>query len=93
MARKMNKTAETDIRKWPVILTDKEVGECQRFSARIHWGFNEETLTKQIKRFEDGDTKEKCKVYYILEDCNFHEVAEMLAEGKIAEAYKWAKTL
>ena len=36
--------------------------------------------------------KTKSKVYFILEDCNFHEVAGLLAEGKVKEAYEWANT-
>ena len=83
---------EVDIRAWNKILTDKEVEECQEFTAKIHWGFNRKSLTKQIRRFERGTTKIKCKVYFILEDCNFHEVAKYLADGKVKEAYEWANT-
>lgn len=82
----------TDITKWPELLTDKEVGECQAYSAKIHWGFSRRTLAKQIARFENGTIKTKCKVYFILEDCNFHEVANLLAEGRVKEAYEWANT-
>lgn len=77
---------------WTKILTEEEVEECQSYSAKIHWGFNSKSLTKMVKRFEDGDTKEKCKVWFILEDCNFHEVAGLLADGKVQEAYEWANT-
>ena len=83
---------DKDITKWNEILSAKEVGECQEFGASIGWGFNRITLSEQITRFDKGDAKEKCKVYFILEDCNFHDVAGMLAKGKVKEAYEWANT-
>lgn len=84
--------AEVDITNWRELLTEEEVDECKAFTAKIHWGFNSKSLKKQIKRFENGDIKEKCKVYFILEDCNFHEVASMLARGKVQDAWWWAHT-
>lgn len=81
-----------DITDWRKLLTDEEVGKCQAFAAKIHWGFSSKTLTKQIQRFEKGTMKTKCKVWFILEDCNFHDVAAMLANGKVKDAYEWANT-
>lgn len=81
-----------DITNWREILTAEDIDECNAFAAKIHWGFNSKSLTKQIARFEKGTTKIKCKVYFILEDCNFHKVAGLLAEGKVKEAYEWANT-
>lgn len=83
--------APMDITAWTNILSKKEVDECQEFTARIHWGFNRKSLMKQIRRFEKGTDKTKCKVFFILEDCNYHTVAGLLAEGKVKEAYEWAK--
>ena len=77
---------------WRELLTAEEVGKCQAFAAKIHWGFNRQSLTKLIERFERGRTKTKCKVFFILEDCNYHEVARLLAECKVKEAYEWANT-
>ena len=88
----MKANKATDITNWRKLLTNEEVGKCQAFAAKIHWGFSRKTLAKQISRFERGRTKTKCKVYFILEDCNFHEVAKLLAEGKVKEAYEWANT-
>ena len=84
--------ATPDITDWTQILTTAEVEELQNYAAKIRWGFCQSTLAEQIKRFENGDTKEKCKVYFLLEDCNFHDVARMLAKGEVAAAYNWAKT-
>ena len=81
-----------DISDWTHILSEQEVADLQAYAAKIHWGFNSQTLKSQIGRFENGDKKEKCKVYFLLEDCNFHEVAGLLAEGKVKEAYEWANT-
>lgn len=75
---------------WRELLTDEEVGKCQAFAAKIHWGFNRKSLTKLIERFERGRTKTKCKVYFILEDCNY-PCASLIAEGKVKETYEWIK--
>ena len=80
----------TDITNWRELLTDEEVGKCQAFAAKIHWGFNRQSLTKLIERFERGRTKTKCKVYFILEDCNY-PCAKLIAEGKVKETYEWIK--
>ena len=71
------------------ILTDAEKNEVACYSARIMWGFSPESIREQIKRYQNGDIKEKAKVCYLLEDCNFHELCGYLAEGKIEEAKRW----
>lgn len=81
----------TDITKWREILTAEEIDECKAFTAKIHFGFNRKSLTKLIERFEKGDIKERCKVWFILDDCNF-PCASLLAEGNVQEAYEWANT-
>ena len=88
----LKRNKATDIREWNNILTDKEVEECQSYAAKIHWGFSKKTLKAQIRRFERGNTKTKCKVYFLLEDCNYHDVANYLADGDVEGAYRWADT-
>lgn len=85
------KSAERDITNWREILTAEDIDECKAFTAKIHFGFNRKSLTKQIERFEKGDIKERCKVWFILDDCNF-PCASLLAEGKVKDAYEWANT-
>ena len=79
-----------DITDWINILTAEDIDECKAFTAKIHFGFNRKSLTKQIERFEKGDIKERCKVWFILDDCNF-PCASLLAEGKVKETYEWIK--
>lgn len=81
----------TDITKWTEILTAEDVAKEQRYAAKIRWAFSAKSLNAQIDRFEAGDDKEKCKVYFLLEDCNFHEVAGLLANYGAAWARKWVK--
>ena len=76
--------------KFDEILTDAERDEVAAYSARIMWGFSPESIREQIKRFENGDIKEKAKVCYLLEDCNFHDLCGYLMCGEVSEAYKWA---
>lgn len=87
----MKTEKKTDITNWRKLLTYEEVGKCQAFAAKRHWGFSRQSLTKLIERFEEGDAKERCKVWFILDDCNF-PCASLLAEGKVKEAYEWANT-
>ena len=79
-----------DITNWREILTAEDIDECKAFTAKIHFGFNRKSLTKQIERFEKGDIKERCKVWFILDDCNY-PCASLLAEGKVKETYEWIK--
>lgn len=88
----MKTKKKIDITNWREILTAEDIDECKAFTAKIHFGFNSKSLKRQIKRFENGDIKEKCKVYFILEDCNFHDVAGMLARGNVQDAWWWAHT-
>lgn len=90
-AKQMKAKKTTDITNWRDILTAEDIDECKAFTAKIHFGFNRKSLTKQIERFEKGDLKERCKVWFILDDCNF-PCASLLAEGKVKEAYEWANT-
>ena len=71
------------------ILSDKEKKEVRCNSARIHWGFNAESIRELFKRYLDGDIKEKAKICYLLEDCNYHTLCGMLEEGKEEYAKKW----
>lgn len=71
------------------ILSNKEKKEVMCNSARIHWGFNAESIRELFKRYLDGDIKEKAKICYLLEDCNFHTLCGMLEEGKEEYAKKW----
>ena len=71
------------------ILNEKERDEVADYSVKILWGFSPESIREQIKRFENGDIKEKAKVCYLLEDCNYHTLCGLLANEEIAEAYKW----
>ena len=79
-----------DITNWREILTAEDIDGCKAFTAKIHFGFNRKSLTKQIERFEKGDIKERCKVWFILDDCNY-PCASLLAEGKVKETYEWIK--
>ena len=80
----MDKTV--DITRWHSILTEKEVDRLRAKAARIGWGFSRSSLEKEICRFESGTVKAKAKVYYLLEDCNYNDVAGALAEHDVATA-------
>ena len=71
------------------MLNEQEQEEVQNHSAKIFWGFNETSIRELFKRYMEGDLKEKAKVCYLLEDCNYHELCRLLAEGKIADADRW----
>jgi hypothetical protein len=71
------------------MLNGQEEDEIRAYSAKIGWGFNETSIRELFKRYMEGDLKEKAKVCYLLEDCNYHTLCGFLAEGKVAEAKNW----
>lgn len=71
------------------MLNESEQEEVRNYSAKIHWGFNENSIREQFNRYMNGDLKEKAKVCFLLEDCKFHELCGYLAEGMVADAKKW----
>lgn len=79
-----------DITRWPDILSPKDVEELRDTAARIGWGFTRESLEEQLVMFEQGDTKAKARVFYLLEDCNYHDVAGALAKYDVAGARRIA---
>ena len=80
----MDKTV--DITRWNSILTANEAERVRDKAARIRWGFSRASLEKEICRFESGTVKTKAKVFYLLEDCNYHDVASALADYDVARA-------
>lgn len=80
-----------DITNTRSILTEQEMAKVRAFSARIEWGFTRESIRYQIAKFAKGDEKTKAKVYYLLEDCNFHTLARLLADENYAAARLWVK--
>ena len=85
-----DKTDKKDFKNWQYLLSLKDLCEAKNYTAKIHWGFNRQSLTKLIERFERGRIKTKCKVLFILEDCNY-PCASLIAEGKVKETYEWIK--
>ena len=45
-AKKMRAEKKVHFTNWRELLTNEEVGKCQAFAAKIHWGFNRKSLTK-----------------------------------------------
>lgn len=70
-------------------LTGEDQDKITAYSAKIRWAFTKKSLKTQIMRFRRGDVKDKAKVFYLLEDCNYHDVAGLLLDNKIEECYKW----
>lgn len=83
-------TDKEDFKNWQYLLSLKDLCEAKDYTAKIHWGFNSKSLTALLKKFEKGSIKTKCKVWYILEDCNY-PVLGFLERGDLAGAYEWAK--
>lgn len=83
----------SDFTNWRDILTAEDIYECKEFIAKMCFGLNRKSLTNLIERFEKGDLKERCKVWFILVlDNRSFPCAILLAEGKVKEAYEWANT-
>ena len=70
------------------MLTANEKEAVCEYSAQIGWGFTPTSIRELLKRYIDGDIKEKAKVCYLLEDCNFHNICALLADEKVEEAKK-----
>lgn len=72
-----------------VALTSEEerviVADCRDHG----WGFTHDGLVGLVRRFVDGDILEKSKIDFRLEECNVHELANLLLANKIDEAYEW----
>ena len=75
--------------KFNEILTDAEKKEVFAEAASSMWAFSPKSIREQLKRYMNGNLKEKAKVCFLFEDCNFHELCGYLAEGKIEEAKRW----
>ena len=71
------------------VLTEGELDEVYAYAQSHLWGLSKKTLKEKIKEYKSGDLKEKCKIYALLEDCNFHTLSSLLVEEKYAEARKW----
>ena len=71
------------------ILTDDEKHLMSEYSGYIHWGFTPDTIRAEFWHWKTGDLKEKAKVCYLLEDCNFHTLCGLLSTGDEKSALEW----
>lgn len=71
------------------VLTDSELDEVYSYAQSHLWGLSKKILKEKIKEYKSGDLKEKCKIYALFENCNFHALSSLLVEEKYAEARKW----
>lgn len=79
-------TATADISRYSEILTKEEMQAEWKRAADLERGVNEDEFLEQIRRFENGDLKEKAKVYVFFQEINYHEVCEALADGATSKA-------
>lgn len=77
-----------DIRHYHRILTPDEVKAEAKRAADLEWGCDQQEFAEQIRRFNNGDLKEKAKVYAFFEEINYHDICEALAEGDTGKANK-----
>ena len=71
------------------VLTKEERLEVQAESSAREWSFSPIDIREVFDRWEEGDIKEKAKVLYLLEDCNYHTLCGLLAKGDKAGAVAW----
>lgn len=71
------------------MLTKEEICEVQTEAYDKEWGFTPVEIREVFNRWKDGDQKEKVKVLYLLEACNFHTLRGKLEKGDKAGAVAW----
>lgn len=71
------------------MLTEEEKLEVKTEASDREWGFSPEEIREVFKRWKDGDQKEKAKVLYLLEECNYHTLCGLLKKGDKAGAVAW----
>lgn len=79
------------------ILSGKDMNAVSCDAARRKWGFSERSLLAQIRKFEKamvkGDKHGTSLVCALLEDCNFHDICGLLAEGDVEGARVAARNI
>lgn len=77
-----------DISHYHRILTPEECRAVGRQATEMGWGCDQQEFSEQMRRFENGDIKEKAKVYALFEEMNYHDICKALAEGDTVTANK-----
>lgn len=72
------------------LLTQEDKNALGKRAAEIEWGFTPESIREEIRKWESGSMKQKQEVVYLLEDCNFHALANLLDNGDLYGAKNWA---